>query len=137
MKKPLLALLSLAFLAGLALHGSAQEEAQEAPKAQEAFHLAALLERMDETKRPWHGFLDRRDLSVGIYRLAAGAKDDQTPHEHDEVYYVVEGRGTLTAGEEELACEPGSIVYVAKKVPHRFHDITEDLTVLVFFAKAG
>jgi len=30
----------------------------------------------------------------------------------------------------------GSIVFVAARVPHRFHSIAEDLTVLVFFAPA-
>jgi hypothetical protein len=31
---------------------------------------------------------------------------------------------------------PGSIVFVAAAVPHRFHDITEDLTILVAFGPA-
>ena len=31
---------------------------------------------------------------------------------------------------------PGSVLFVARTVPHRFHDITERLSVLVFFAPA-
>jgi hypothetical protein len=31
---------------------------------------------------------------------------------------------------------PGSIVFVATAVPHRFHDIAEDLTLLVAFGPA-
>ena len=31
---------------------------------------------------------------------------------------------------------PGSVVFVARTVPHRFADITERLSVLVFFAPA-
>jgi quercetin dioxygenase-like cupin family protein len=30
----------------------------------------------------------------------------------------------------------GSVVFVAAEVEHRFHSITEDLVVLVFFAPA-
>jgi hypothetical protein len=30
--------------------------------------------------------------------------------------------------------QPGSIVFVAKEVEHRFVDIDEDLSILVFFA---
>jgi hypothetical protein len=32
--------------------------------------------------------------------------------------------------------EAGSVVYVAAQAKHRFHDITADLTTLVFFAPA-
>ena len=31
---------------------------------------------------------------------------------------------------------PGSVLFVARTVPHRFHDITERLSVLVLFAPA-
>lgn len=34
------------------------------------------------------------------------------------------------------AVEPGSLIFVAANIEHRFHTITEDLTVLVFFAPA-
>jgi quercetin dioxygenase-like cupin family protein len=37
---------------------------------------------------------------------------------------------------EDRNVQAGSVVYVAKKVEHRFHSIEEDLTVLVFFAPA-
>jgi quercetin dioxygenase-like cupin family protein len=37
-------------------------------------------------------------------------------------------------GEETQPVQPGSLVFVAAHVPHKFHDITEDLKLLVFFA---
>ena len=42
----------------------------------------------------------------------------------------------LTAGDQEYPAETGSILYVARHVPHKFHDVTEELRVLVFFAPA-
>jgi mannose-6-phosphate isomerase-like protein (cupin superfamily) len=84
----------------------------------------------------WHEFLRVPDLSMGLYILPAGSTDPQSPHHEDEVYYIVSGRGTLTAGDREYPVGPGSILYVAKEVPHKFHDIEEDLHVLVFFAPA-
>jgi quercetin dioxygenase-like cupin family protein len=39
-------------------------------------------------------------------------------------------------GNEHTSLEPGSIVFVAANVEHRFHSIIEDLMVLVFFAPA-
>jgi mannose-6-phosphate isomerase-like protein (cupin superfamily) len=128
----------LALTTGLVAGASwAQDGATDGstPKPQEAFELDALLEKLDERGGPWIAFLDRPDLSAGIYRLKAGAKDGQGPHDDDEVYYVIEGTATLTAGDEELPVTPGSIVYVEKNVVHHFHDIEEDLVVLVFFAK--
>ncbi len=84
----------------------------------------------------WHEFLRVPDLSVGLYVIPAGGVDPQSPHREDEVYYVLSGKGMLTAGEHEYAAEAGSILYVAKHVPHRFHSVTDELRVLVFFAPA-
>jgi mannose-6-phosphate isomerase-like protein (cupin superfamily) len=75
-------------------------------------------------------------LSVGLYELPAGGTDPQQPHTEDEVYHVVSGRATIRVGEEDREVGPGSVVFVAAAVPHRFHAITEDLAVLVFFAPA-
>lgn len=79
--------------------------------------------------------MERPSLSTGLYRLAAGSEDAQTPHRYDEIYYVIQGKGRLFAGGEELAMQRGSIAYVAREVEHRFHDIEEDLEVLVFISK--
>ena len=61
-------------------------------------------------------------------------KDLQQPHQQDEIYYVVRGRARFKAGDEEREVAPGSVIFVAAEVEHRFHDIREELTVLVFFA---
>ena len=49
---------------------------------------------------------------------------------------MVEGNATVSVGGEERPVEPGSIVFVAARVEHRFHPIAEDLTLLVFFGPA-
>ena len=66
--------------------------------------------------------------------LAAGSTDTQSPHAEDEIYYVVSGRGAIDVAGERRPVQPGSIVFVAKEVEHRFVDIEEDLSLLVFFA---
>jgi mannose-6-phosphate isomerase-like protein (cupin superfamily) len=81
-------------------------------------------------------FLRIPTLSVGLYELAAGATDAQKPHGEDEVYYVVKGRGRFRAGEEDVAVEAGSVLLVRAGEVHTFHSITEDLSLLVFFAPA-
>jgi mannose-6-phosphate isomerase-like protein (cupin superfamily) len=85
---------------------------------------------------PYHEFMRVPDLSAGIYVLEAGATDRQSPHTEDELYYVVAGRGVVTVGTETRPVVPGSLVFVAATVPHRFHDIAERLELLVLFGPA-
>lgn len=102
----------------------------------DAFELADLIARRQATGAPYLAFLTVPDLSVGLYMLAAGETDLQHPHTEDEVYYVISGRGRIHVGDEDREVRAGSIVFVATAVPHRFHDITEDLTLLVAFGPA-
>ncbi|MBA2721193.1 MAG: cupin domain-containing protein [Chloroflexi bacterium] len=100
------------------------------------FELADLVARHAADGKPYLEFLSVPDLSVGLYVLAAGQPDLQRPHGEDEVYYVVSGRSRITVGDEERDLGPGSIVFVGAAVPHHFHDIVEDLTLLVMFGPA-
>jgi len=102
----------------------------------DAFELDALLREQSESGRLYHEFIRTHDLSVGVYVLPAGATDPQGPHTEDEVYHVVRGRATITVGDEEQAVTAGSVVFVGADVPHRFHDIEEELVVLVIFGPA-
>jgi mannose-6-phosphate isomerase-like protein (cupin superfamily) len=106
----------------------------------EAFDLPALEAARDELQRRsgelYLEFLRRESLSCGLYVLEAGADDPQEPHQEDEVYLVLEGRARLEAAGQDQPVGPGGVVFVARTVPHRFHDITERLSVLVFFAPA-
>lgn len=81
-------------------------------------------------------FLRVPDLSAGVYRLPAGGVDPQQPHSEDELYYVASGRGAIVVGDERRDVRPGSLVFVAAGVPHRFVDIAEDLVILVHFGPA-
>jgi len=84
-----------------------------------------------------HGYVDflaSGKLSVGLAVWPVGSTDRQQPHREDEVYYVISGRGTITVGGEQRTVKAGSLVFVAAEVEHHFHDIEEDLRVLVFWA---
>ena len=102
----------------------------------DAFELPDLLRERTESGRPYLEFINVPDLSVGLYVLAAGQPDLQQPHGEDEVYYVVSGRGRVSVGDDDRDVGPGSIVFVGATVPHRFHDITEELTLFVAFGPA-
>jgi len=101
-----------------------------------AFELEELARARRASGRRYYEFLRVPALSMGLYGLPAGGEDPQTPHAEDEVYQVVRGRATLSVAGEDRPVGPGSVVFVAAGVEHRFHSIEEDLEVLVFFAPA-
>ena len=102
----------------------------------DAFKLSELIKQQQQSDRPYLEFFRGDRLSLGVYHLAAGARDPQQPHGEDEVYYVVGGRGSIKVGAEDREVDCGDVIFVGAGVEHRFHSITEDLTLLVFFAPA-
>ena len=105
------------------------------PRPQKAaFDLTELAARRASTGDPWLEFFRTGTLRTGLYVLPVDGVDDQTPHAEDEVYYVLDGRAVLDIDGEDHPVAPGSILYVRAQVPHRFHSIREELSVLVFFA---
>ena len=102
----------------------------------EAFELADLRQQREHSGERYLEFLTVPTMSTGIYVLPQGAVDTQQPHTEDEVYYVVSGQGAISVAGEDRLVGPGSVVFVGAEVDHRFHSITEDMTIFVVFAPA-
>jgi quercetin dioxygenase-like cupin family protein len=102
----------------------------------DVFPLAELQDRLAAEDASYHEFLRVPDLSAGLYVLEPGAVDGQQPHTEDEVYVVLAGRSRFTAGDETRGVGPGDTIFVEARVPHRFHDITETLRLVVVFGPA-
>ena len=102
----------------------------------QAFEVEQLLAERRAAQRAYHEFLRVPALSAGLYVLPAGGLDPQVPHSEDEVDYVVGGRGQSFVAGASRPVGPGSIVFVKAGDEHRFHDISEELSILVFFAPA-
>ena len=100
------------------------------------FNIAELQKRRAEGGKPYFEFLRVPAMSAGVYALPVEGKDSQSPHKEDELYYVVRGRARMRVASEEHEVSEGSIVFVAAGVQHHFHEIKEELVVLVFFAPA-
>jgi quercetin dioxygenase-like cupin family protein len=100
----------------------------------------ASLSEVDTQRTPsgklYREFLRVPAMSAGLYVLPAGGDDPQKPHHEDEMYYVLRGHARFKAGGEDREVSPGSVIFVAAEVAHRFYDISEELAVLVFFAPA-
>ena len=73
-------------------------------------------------------------VEIGVYVLVAPEPDRQSPHEDDEVYVVLEGRGTLQVEDEQIPVEEGKAVFVSAGAGHRFTGY-EGLSVLVIFRR--
>ena len=100
----------------------------------DTFQVYDMLARRDTVSHSYDDFFASRQLSMGLSVWPARAEDNQRPHAEDEVYYIVEGRGRIQVGDEDEGVGPGSTIFVATGVDHHFHDITETLKVLVFWA---
>jgi quercetin dioxygenase-like cupin family protein len=100
------------------------------------YQLSDLGAQRGRTGQLYLEFLRVDTLSAGLYELPAGGIDPQQPHTEDEIYHVVAGRATIRVGDENQEVRAGSVIFVAAGVEHRFHTITEDLTILVIFAPA-
>jgi|GEM_PF-1130757 len=134
-----LATATTAFFSGILFLGSGlmNSSTQEPePLVGTVHQMAELKEQLAETKKPWLQFLDVPSMYCGVYHLKAGSQDGQAPHGDDEVYYVESGKAKFVAGDKESDVVPGTILFVPAKMEHRFHSIEEDITLLVFFARA-
>lgn len=102
----------------------------------EAFEVTDLQQQQERSGERYLEFLTVSAMSTGIYALTRGAVDTQQPHTEDEVYYVVSGRGVISVAGEDRPVGPGTVVFVGANVEHRFHSITQDMTIFVVFAPA-
>ncbi|HEV7516474.1 MAG TPA: cupin domain-containing protein [Thermoanaerobaculia bacterium] len=98
------------------------------------FDLTEVAARRASTGDRWLEFFRTTTLRTGLYVLKVAEVDPQKPHTEDEIYYVIDGRAVLDVDGEDHPVEPGSILYVQAGVPHHFHSISEELSLLVFFA---
>lgn len=108
--------------------------AEDKVESMKAFNIDALAHQNAETELPYLEFLRVESMSAYIYELRAGAEDEQTPHDQDEIYYVVAGNADFTADDETTTVKPGDILFVRKFAKHRFSNIRTDLRLLVVFA---
>ncbi len=122
---------------------SAEAEGEKEPEVEQsadrvpewaAFEMDELVKERARSGRAYREFLRVPTLSAGVYHLAAGETDRQSPHDQDELYYIAAGRSRFVAAGEETEVGPGTVLFVKAGVEHRFVAIREDLTVLVFFA---
>jgi mannose-6-phosphate isomerase-like protein (cupin superfamily) len=64
--------------------------------------------------------------------------NQQTPHDQDEIYAVVRGRGVLVHDGRRDPFQAGDLLFVAAGVPHHYEDFSADLALWrIFYGAAG
>lgn len=99
-----------------------------------AFDVDAAKRRLTENGGGYEIVHESPGLELGVYVLVAPEPDRQQPHEDDEVYVVLEGRGTLDVEGVETALGEGDAIFVPARAEHRF-SAYEQLAVLVIFTR--
>jgi mannose-6-phosphate isomerase-like protein (cupin superfamily) len=80
--------------------------------------------------------LENGSMELGYYKPVG--KDEQTPHDQDEIYIVQTGTGTFLRDGEEIPFAPGDALFVAAGVEHRFVDFSDDFACwVIFWGPAG
>jgi mannose-6-phosphate isomerase-like protein (cupin superfamily) len=111
-----------------------QQEPGRALAAAHAFDIEAAKTRLAAANGGYEVVHESVGLELGVYVLVAPEPDQQQPHADDEVYVVLEGRGTLEVAGEQVELREGHAVFVPAGAEHRFSGY-EQLSVLVIFEK--
>jgi mannose-6-phosphate isomerase-like protein (cupin superfamily) len=92
--------------------------------------LAEALGKLDGPERSVKLF-GHGTLRVKMY--APRGKDEQTPHQQDEIYVIARGSGRFSIAGEEVSFGPGDFLFAPASLPHRFVKFTDDFATFVFF----
>jgi mannose-6-phosphate isomerase-like protein (cupin superfamily) len=89
-----------------------------------------------------HTFFQSDRMLVGLNTLAPGqAQHLHDHHDQDKFYFVVEGEGVFTVGDEQQTCGSGMLVLAPAGVPHGVENhgaaLLSFLTVIAPFPRAA
>ena len=101
--------------------------------ATHAFDVAGVQERLSTTGG-YEVVHSSPGLELGVYVLVAPEPDRQQPHEDDEIYVVLEGRGVLEVEGKPVELREGHAIFVPAGAEHRFSGY-ESLSLLVIFER--
>ena len=95
--------------------------------------LAEAVERVQAEPVPYALLFERNDLAVEMY-IPRG-RDNQSPHDQDELYLIQSGAAILDRNGERVPCGTGDVVYVPANTPHRFVSFSNDFRTWVIYIR--
>ncbi|MEL6671019.1 MAG: cupin domain-containing protein [Bacteroidota bacterium] len=98
--------------------------------------LQDAIQRLEQTDGPFLEVFKHGSLSVEVYQ--PNQIDLQQPHEQDEVYIIISGKGTFLNDGVRTSFQTGDFFFVKAGHAHRFEDFTEDFkTWVIFYGPKG
>jgi mannose-6-phosphate isomerase-like protein (cupin superfamily) len=97
------------------------------------FQLNDLVSKTEKGKLSMREFLRTPSLSCSIYHVPAGSDEMSKAHEEDELYVILEGKGSLRVEDTVHQVSEGTLMYVHAACDHAYFDVEESITALVFF----
>jgi len=97
------------------------------------FDTNQYIDEIRKNENYFHTFINRKTLAAGVLVLQPGEEDTQTPHDSDEVYYIIKGGGFLKINKKNYSVSEGKVFFVQKDIEHYFFGNKKELIVLYFF----
>lgn len=98
------------------------------------FDIKKYVKELEHSDSYFHTFINKPNIAAGVLSLDPGEDDTQTPHDSDELYYIIKGNGFLKINNSNYSVEEGTAYYVQKNVPHKFFGNNIQLIALYFFS---
>jgi len=104
-------------------------------KKDEVISIDKVIHDLDRSNNYFLNIFSSKGLEAGILRLKEGDKDIQAPHSIDEIYFVVEGKGSLEIGGKIRTVKSGDFIFVPANAHHKFtlDSASKSLLVIYFF----
>lgn len=84
------------------------------------FDINEYIKNIAKSTSYYHTFINRDNLAAGVLRLDSGEEDTQSPHENDEIYYVVRGDGFLNIAGKDYPISEAKAYFVGKNIITNF-----------------
>lgn len=89
------------------------------------------LSRLTNCPNEFLTLFEHGSLNVEIYKPEIN--DKQTPHDRDEIYVIISGKGTFLNNDKKVNFIAGDFLFVPAGIEHRFTNFTADFSTWVFF----
>ncbi|WP_426613738.1 cupin domain-containing protein [Bradyrhizobium sp. McL0616] len=81
---------------------------------------------------------EANNLALGTQQLPKGSGIPVHRHpQRDEVFYILEGRGTVTLNDVRHSCEKGGMIFIPRNTWHGFSSADQELVLLWIMAPPG
>jgi mannose-6-phosphate isomerase-like protein (cupin superfamily) len=98
------------------------------------FDTKKYIDKIRDSDNCFHTFINRQNIAAGVLVLNPDEEDTQTPHDSDELYYVVKGDGYLQINNIDYKISDGMMYFVQKNIPHKFFGNKKEIIVVYFFS---